>query len=289
MPGLFVSPFTFAGRELDLAQADYAVLGIPYDSSESFRTGSRFAPNAIREASRGMEDYDLLDSYDLLKIKLADYGDIDVSFGNYEETNRRIVASVKEILEHDALPISLGGEHTITHSVLSAYSGKPFVLIFDAHLDFRDEYIGEKFSHACVTRRITELVGTENVMVVGVRSSSKEELEDAGKMGLEFVDAEESRGREELLKTIVDKVKGKDVYLSVDMDVLDPAEARGVCNPEPGGLSYRDFVSSMRFIENANIVGFDLVEVAPQYDDFTSILAAKMILKVLSRIEKSRD
>ncbi|MFQ5815342.1 MAG: agmatinase [Candidatus Hydrothermarchaeaceae archaeon] len=288
MPGLFVSPFTFAGRELDLSEADYAVLGVPYDSSESYRTGSRFAPNAIREASRGMEDYDMLDGCDLLKIKLTDFGDINVSFGNYRETHRRIVASIKEILEHDAVPVSIGGEHTITHGVMSAYSKKPFALVFDAHLDLRREYIGEEFSHTCVTRRITELVGVENVMVVGVRSAMKEELEEARGMGLAFVDAERAKEKDVLLEAILKKARDRDVYLSVDMDVLDPAEARGVCNPEPGGLSYRDFVSSLGFIKNVNIVGFDLVEVAPLYDSYTPVLAAKLILKVLSRIEHNK-
>jgi len=288
MSGLFVSPFTFAGRELDLTDADYAVLGIPYDSSESYRTGSRFAPNAIREASREMEDYDMLEGYDLLNIKLADYGDIDVSFGNYEETRKRIVASIKDILENDAVPVSIGGEHTISHGVLRAYDEKPFVLIFDAHLDFRDDYIGEKFSHACTIRRITELVGPENVMVVGVRSAMKEELEDAKGMGVEFVDVEKAKEKGELLKSILKKAEGRDVYLSLDMDFLDPAEARGVCNPEPNGLFYKDFVSSLSFIEKVNVVGFDLVEVTPSYDSYTPILAAKMILKVLSRIQQSK-
>ncbi len=288
MSGLFVSPFTFAGRELDLTDADYAVLGVPYDSSESYRTGSRFAPNAIREASREMEDYDMLEGYDLLNIKLADYGDIDVSFGNYEETRKRIVASIKDILEHDAIPVSMGGEHTITHGVLSAYEKKPFVLVFDAHLDFRDDYIGEKFSHACTIRRITELVGPENVMVVGVRSAMKEELEDAKGLGVEFVDVEKAKEKGELLKSILKKAEGRDVYLSLDMDFLDPAEARGVCNPEPNGLFYKDFVSSLSFIEKVNVVGFDLVEVTPSYDSYTPILAAKMILKVLSRIQQSK-
>jgi agmatinase len=268
-----------------MKEADYVVLGVPYDSSESYRTGSRYAPNAIREASREIEDYDMLDGYDLLNLRLADFGDVNVSFGNYAETHKRIVASVKEILEQKAMPVSIGGEHTITLGTVSAYTQKPFVLFFDAHLDFRGDYLKEKYSHSCVTRRMAELVGIENVMVVGARSASKEELEDAKSMDLAYVDVEHVK--KNALAEIIKRAEGRSVYLSIDMDVFDPTEARGVCNPEPGGLFYEDFVSLLALTKKLNIVGFDLVEVAPLYDSYTPILAANVILKTLARIEQS--
>ncbi len=232
-----------------------------------------------------MEDYDMQGDFDYNRIKLADIGDVDVSFGNYKETQKRIVDSVKGVLEKDVIPVSIGGEHTITHGVINAFEKKPVILIFDAHLDFRDDYVGEKFSHACVTRRVTEILGPENVMVVGVRSAEKNELDDAKKMGVKFVDGETAKDNEILIDNILNELRGKDVYLSVDMDVIDPAEARGVCNPVPGGLSYTEFVSSLDFIDDVNIVGLDLVEVSPQYDSYTPVLAANLIMKVLSRIE----
>ncbi len=280
---MFSSPFTFGRRELKLSEAKYAFLGVPYDSSESYRAGSRFAPNAIRESSREIEDYDLLEDFDLLNIKLCDLGDVDVSFGNFSETLMRVKDCVREILKNKAIPVCVGGEHTISYCVLSAYEKKPFFLAFDAHLDFRREYLNEKFSHACAVRRIGELIGYENILVVGVRSADKEELKDAKKLGLKFIDFKSCDDK--LHEKIVKIVKGKEVYLSLDMDVFDPKEARGVCNPEPPGISYSQFVDCLGFLRHTKLVGFDLVEVAPPYDSYTQVLAAKLIFKVLLKNE----
>ena len=281
---MFSHPFNFARRETSLEEADYAFLGIPYDSSESYRVGSRFAPRAIREASMEMEDYDLLENKDLRDIKIADLGDVEVSFGNYPETMSRVVDTVSEILNKGAVPVCAGGEHTITHSVLSSYEEKPFAVIYDAHLDFRHDYLGEKFSHACVTRRVMELLGKENILVVGVRSASKGEAEDAAELGLTYIPYPECG--KNLSRKIKDRVRGKNVYLSLDMDVLDPAEAKGVGNPEPPGLSYRELLSSLEFLHETSLVGFDVTEVTPIYDSYTPVLAAKVIFKVLLKTEK---
>lgn len=275
---MFTSPFTFGRRETKLEDAKYAFIGVPYDGSESYRVGSRFAPMAIREASREIEDYDMLEERDLLEIKIADIGDVDVAFGNFDETHQRTASVVKEVLDRGVVPICVGGEHSITYSALSAYEEKPFVVIYDAHLDFRYDYLGEKFSHACVTRRIGELLGYENLLVVGVRSASKEELEDAAELGLKYVDFNSFREGFSI-------EKGRRLYLSVDMDVLDPKEAKGVGNPEPPGFTYTELVDSLGFLRKADLVGFDLTEVAPLYDSYTQVLAAKLIFKVLIRAE----
>lgn len=280
---MFSHPFTFARRETSLEDAEYAFLGIPYDSSESYRVGSRFAPRAIREASMEMEDYDLLEKADLREIKIADLGDVEVSYGNYLETRSRVMDAVGEILEKDAVPVCVGGEHTITHSVLSAYKEKPFVVVYDAHLDFRDDYLGEKYSHASVTRRLGELVGVDNLLVIGVRSASWEEAEAAEELGLTYIPYP---GGENLSRAIVDRAGEKRVYLSMDLDVLDPAVAMGVGNPEPPGLSYPDLISSLDFLYETPLAGFDLTEVTPIYDSYTPVLAAKIIFKVLLRAEK---
>jgi agmatinase len=276
---LFTSPFTFARRETKLEEAKYAFLGVPYDGSESYRVGSRFAPRAIREASREIEDYDMQENVNLLDIKIADLGDVDVAHGNFMQTHRRTAAVVKDILEKGVIPLCVGGEHTISYSALSAYDEKPLVIIYDAHLDFRDDYLGEKFSHACVTRRIGELLGYENILVVGVRSASRQELEDAERRGLRYLSCHEG------LDEIANAAKGRNLYLSIDMDVLDPKEARGVGNPEPPGFSYTELVESLEFLGEANLVGFDLTEVAPLYDSYTPVLAAKVIFKVLAKAE----
>jgi agmatinase len=281
---LFTSPFTFARRETKLEEAKYAFLGVPYDGSESYRVGSRFAPRAIREASREIEDYDMQTGVNLLDIKIADLGDIDVVHGNFMETHRRTASVVTDVLEKGVIPLCIGGEHTISYSPLSAYEETPLIIIYDAHLDFRDDYMGEKFSHACVTRRIGELCGYENIWVVGVRSAARGELEDAEKLGLRYLSFHRYHdGLDEIARAS----KGRNIYLSIDMDVLDPKEASGVGNPEPPGFSYTELVESMGFLCDANLVGFDLTEVAPPYDSYTPILAANIIFKVLVKAKKS--
>ncbi len=281
---MFYHPFTFARRELSPRDARYVFLGIPYDSSESYRVGSRFAPQAIREASAEIEDYDFLENADLQEIKIGDIGDLEVSFGNYRATRKRVVEVVDCILAQGSAPVCVGGEHTITHSVLSAYEEKPFVVVFDAHLDFRDQYQDERFSHACVVRRLAEMVGVERLLVVGVRSASKEETAAADSLGLDVIPYPPPSNN--LSAEILQRTRGKNVYLSIDMDVLDPAEARGVGNPEPMGMRYGELVSSLDFLLEADLVGFDLTEVTPLYDSYTSVLAAKTIFKVLLRAEK---
>ncbi len=279
---MYTIPQTFARRELPLKKAEYAVLGIPYDSSESYRTGSRFGPNAIREASRDLEDYDMEEAYDLLDLKICDLGDVEVSFGNFEETLKRATATIREILENRAIPVSIGGEHTITYFVAKALERDTRYVIYDAHLDYRKDYLDNRFSHASITRRLSEDIGPENILIIGARSASKEELEDAKKDGLAHITAKEFyENREAVHKRISKFTRGKKVYVSIDLDVVDPSEARGVCNPEPGGLFYRDILTSLDFLKNSKLLGLDINELAPAYDPYSQILAAKLIFKVL--------
>ncbi len=277
-------PQTFARREETLAEAKFAVLGIPFDSSESYRTGSRFGPNAIREASRDLEDYDLEDGSDLLNLSICDLGDLEVSFGNYLETEKRAVETITEIIGAGAVPVCLGGEHTITYFAAKALDKDIFYVVFDAHLDYRDDYLENRHSHASVTRRLAELVGAENILVVGVRSASKEELSEADKVGLKYIGAlDYYRNKAGAQKKIESLTAGRSVYLSIDLDAVDPAEARGVCNPEPGGIYYRDLVESLDFLKGCRLGGMDLSELAPAYDPYSQILAAKLIFKALAR------
>ncbi len=282
---MFTYPFNFARSETLLEDAKYAVLGIPYDASESYSGGSRYAPNEIRESSMEIEDYDMEEEFDLLNVDICDCGNIDISFGCFEETSRRIRESVKEIISKGVIPIGIGGEHTISYSILEAYEKKPFFLVFDAHLDFRDDYIGNRFSHACVTRRISEIVGCDNVLAVGVRSASREELDDAGELGLRYIKFKDIENIKDLSKMIDEMTNGRDVYLSIDMDAFDPKEASGVCNPVPPGFLYEDFVK-LDFFKNINLVGFDITEVTPVYDSYTPILAAMVIYKIIIKNEK---
>ncbi|MEE8358734.1 MAG: agmatinase [Candidatus Hydrothermarchaeales archaeon] len=279
---MYVAPTTFARRELEIEQADYAVLGIPYDSSQSYRVGSRLAPNAIREASRELEDYDFEEDKDLLELRICDLGNVEVSYGNFMETCSRVKDTLKDVLSKQVIPVSLGGEHTISYSVVRCLPKDTFYLSIDAHLDFRDEYLGEKFSHACVNRRVFEHLQADNVLVVGVRSASKEELNDANKMGLDYISYSDfEKDNNAVLRRIRDKIEGKDVYLSLDMDAIDPKEAPGVCNPEPSGFSYSDIVRISRLLRNTDLRGVDLTEVTPIYDNYTPVLASKILFKIL--------
>ena len=276
-------PQTFARRDVPLAKSDFAVLGIPFDSSESYRTGSRFGPSAIREASRDLEDYDMEEGFDLMGLKICDLGDLEVSFGNFDETNRRAIEAIDEILKNDAVPICIGGEHTITYFTAKAMKKNVAYVIYDAHLDYRADYLDNRFSHASITRRLSEEVGAENILLIGVRSGSKEELIDAKRDGLSFITSRDFyKDRKDAQKRISAFTKNRDVYLSIDLDAFDPSEVRGVCNPEPGGLYYRDVVESLSFLKGCKLAGFDVTELAPDYDSYSEILAAKLIFKVLA-------
>ncbi len=286
---LFTSPFTFARRELKLDEAEYAVFGVPFDSSESFRTGSREAPAAIREASREIEDYDLMEDFDLLSLKIADIGDIEVSFGNVEETRKRVRETVRDILKSGAKPVLLGGEHTVSAFALEGFEDKPFFLSFDAHLDFRDEYLENRYSHACTLRRASEIVGPENVLALGIRSACREELDAAEEQGIKFIPFSECYDIESLVTRLSKELRGKRVYLSIDMDFFDPKDARGVCNPEPPGIFFFDFLLMLAFLGEIELAGLDVTEVAPRYDAYTPVLAAKVILKVLAKYHKLKE
>jgi agmatinase len=286
VPGLYTSSFTFGSRDTDLRDARYAICGVPFDSSETYRTGSRFAPTAIREASREIEAYDLLEDFDLREIQVADYGDVIVSHGDSKETMKRTAETVKEILGAGAVPCLIGGEHTISYFALHGFDKKPFYLVFDAHLDFHDEYINNKLSHACNNRRAIDLLGVENVLVVGVRSGGKEEVKDARKLGLNYIDYNDCKDIDALKIKILDAIKGKEVYISIDMDVLDPKEAPGVCNPEPLGFTFEEMVEILDVLKDIRLAGFDITEVAPIYDNHTPVVAAKLIYKVLVKCSK---
>ncbi|MFQ5800850.1 MAG: agmatinase [Candidatus Hydrothermarchaeales archaeon] len=276
-------PQTFARRELSLDEAEFAVLGIPYDSSESYRTGSRFGPSAIREASRDLEDYDMEEDFDLLGLKICDLGDVEVSFGNFDETCKRATETISEILKHGVAPVCLGGEHILTYFSATALEKNTFFVIYDAHLDYREDYLENRFSHASVTRRIAEEVGPENILVIGVRSVSKEELKDAKKDGLEFITTLEFyKDKKGTFKRISDLTTSRRVYLSIDLDVIDPAEASGVCNPDPGGIYYKDIIESFSFLKGCKLEGLDICELAPAYDSYSQILAAKLVYKALA-------
>lgn len=284
----YISPLTFGRRETSFEDAKYVLLGVPYDSSETYRTGSRFAPGAIREASREIEDYDVQEDFNLSDISIHDAGDVEVSFGDAKETRKRVRNTVRIILDEGKVPVLIGGEHTITPFAIEAFDEKPFFVVFDAHLDFRDDYINNKWSHACIARRVGEMVGFENCLSIGARSIPEEEVGHARDLGFNYLDFNSCGDIDEVLETLRKHTKGKKVYLSIDADALDPKEMRGVGNPEPPGFSYTDMLTMLDFLEDCNLVGFDINEIIPMYDSYSPVLGAKLIFKALMRAERGK-
>jgi len=261
----------FACSNSELADAEFVIFGIPYDATQSFKPGSRFAPNAIREASWNLEDFSLFSKSPLYKARVCDAGNINTD-GSFND----IVDRVSEFMKRfSGVPIALGGEHSISYAIARNIKKACFV-VFDAHFDLRDSLDGNPYSHACTSRRIYEL--GHDLVLIGVRSCCEEELQFAEENGIQIYSAFD------ILKKGIDilEINADRIYLSVDMDVFDPAFAPGVSTPEPFGLKPLDllfFIS--RFVERT--VGIDVVEVVPDSEKITQILAAKIVMEFLAR------
>ena len=292
---LFVSQSNvFSGFQKPFEEADYVVLGVPFDVTSTYRTGARFGPNAIRTASLNIETYSFRSGVDVEDLRIHDLGDLHVSTDT-EQTLDRLARVVGEILEAGKMPVVIGGEHTTTMGVLEGLGNRLMqtaVVSFDAHLDLRDEFMGLRLSHTTFMRRVNEQLRPAKIVEVGTRAVCKEELEYAKKAGIEFITAQQIRreGMEETAEALRRKLAGvKSVYLSVDMDVLDPAYAPAVQNPEPEGLEPQVLLDVLCGVCDGRVVGFDVVEVAPNYDQGVSaIQTAKVVFEALCNIEKSR-
>jgi agmatinase len=295
-PELFVSQSNiFSGYQKPFEKADYVILGVPFDVTSTYRTGARFAPNAIRQASLNIETYSFRTGVDVEDLKLHDLGDLHISTDT-RKTLERIELVIKDVLEAGKTPVTIGGEHTITLGIargLGDKASKTAAVSFDAHLDLRDEFMGLKLSHATFIRRINEDANPARIIEVGTRAICKEELAYAKKARIEFLTAQQIRkeGSEQIAERLKEKlVKCESVYLSIDMDVLDPAYAPAAQNPEPEGLEPRTLLDILCSVCDKRVVGFDVVEVAPNYDQgISAILAAKVIFEVLCHLEKSRE
>lgn len=293
---LFVSQSNvFSGFQKPFDKADYIILGVPFDVTSTYRTGARFGPNAIRQASLNIETYSFHTDIDVEELQLHDSGDLHVSTDT-EKTLERLELVIKDILETGKTPVTIGGEHTITLGVMKGLgnkTSKTALVSFDAHLDLRDEFMGLKLSHTTFMRRLNEEVKPAKILEVGTRAVCKEELDYAEKAGIEFFTAQQIRteGTERIAKKLREKLaRYKNVYLSVDMDILDPAYAPAVQNPEPEGLKTHTLLDILRNICDNRVIGFDVVEVAPHYDHGTSaIQAAKTIFEILCYLEKTKE
>ncbi len=268
----------FMGSSDNYMEADIIIVGAPMDYTSSFRPGSRYGPQKIREVSIGIEEYNILLDRSLEDVKYYDAGDIELPFANVKKSLEMIGDTCKNLINDNKFPLFIGGEHLISlpliKEVYKKYGDDLIVLHFDAHADLRESYLGEDLSHATVIRRISDFVKTENIFQFGIRSGTKEEIEYARLNTNVFLfDSLEP------FKKIINRIIDKPVYITLDIDILDPAYANGTGTPEPGGCTSKEILEIIYESRRLNIVGFDIVEVNPIYDasERTSLLAAKII------------
>jgi len=289
---LHTSPsIAFSGYYKPLEEADFVVIGAPYDGTSTFRAGSRFGPQAIREASMNIETYSVRSGLDVEDLKICDVGDLHIA-ENITKTLERLTLVVNDVVAAKKIPVVIGGEHTLTMGSVKALGKNTAILDFDAHMDLRDEYVGSRLSHTTFMRRLAEEIGPKKIVQVGVRAICKEDLKFVEETELRYITAHEirQRGSRKVAQAIEDFLSSyKHVYLTVDADVLDPAYAPAVGNPEPDGISTIMLLDVLQDVCDRRIVGFDLVEVAPHYDTgATAIQAAKIIFEIMCFISKDK-
>lgn len=272
--------------ETSFEAAKFIVIPIPYDSTASYRPGSRNGPQSILLASRNLELFDLKSKSEPYQKGIYTLSEVEPTRGNVHETLATITATTKKVLDANKIPILLGGEHTITIGSTNAFSNDVIVLDLDAHSDLRDSYLGDKYCHASVIRRIVDQ--GKQVIEVGVRSMCREEFEFIQQTAFPIYGIETLRqqGLPHIMRELNKQIMGKKVYLSIDVDVFDPSEAPGVSTPEPGGLNYFEVEELIQNIcQSSQIVGCDLVEVTPiPGNNITEFLAAKILYKTLGHI-----
>jgi len=282
---------SFSGFSTPLNKARYVLVGVPFDHTSTFRAGSRFAPRAIREASFNIETFSLRTGVDIEDVPIHDAGDLHV-LDDASETLKRLSGVTADIVSSGKMPVIIGGEHTISLGVVRSLPKSVGVISLDAHGDLRDEYSGAKISHATVLRRISEIVGTDGVFLCGVRALCKEEVEFIGKHKIQHATPWEIRdlGTAKMAQQIAEFAgKFTHIYLTIDTDVLDPAFAPAVANPEFDGITPEELIQIATAVARERMIGFDLVEVCPNYDTgATAVAAARIIFEVIAQAEKAR-
>jgi agmatinase len=259
----------------------------------SGRPGARFGPDALRSATLGVEDYSPYLDRDISEIKLFDSGDLEIPFGDTDKALGCIRTHSLKLLPYHGRLISLGGEHLVSWPVIEAlyqqYGDKLFVIQFDAHADMRTEYLGVTLSHATIMNLITGLIGINNTAVIGIRSGTKEEWKFLRSHPHYFYGLS-SRVLNSFAEFARAELSAKYVYITLDLDVFDPSIFPGTGTPEPGGISFRDFIDIITILDGFDIVGADIVELAPDYDHsgISSALAATVLRELLLIIGKKQ-
>lgn len=274
----------FIGCEAEYREADVVLFGVPFDGTTSFRPGTRFGPSAIRSESFGLETYSPYCDRDLADCCVFDGGDLELPFGNPGRMLELTRDYTARVLADGKLPVMLGGEHLVTlgavRAVLEHYPDL-HIIHFDAHTDLRADYLGEELSHATVMRQIWKLVGDGRIHQFGIRSGEREEFAFAA----EHTDLHrfDLSGFEALLPVLA----GKPGYFSLDLDVLDPSVFCGTGTPEPGGVSFQALLEAVLRLHRLNIVGCDVNELSPHYDQSgaSTAVACKLVRELLLQLK----
>jgi len=268
----------FADAESSYEDAYFVIVGVPFDKTTTFRSGTRFAPTTVREATQNFEKENFEHGTTFDDIPVHDAGDL-YEEGSVDEMVGSVYEEAKRIVDAKKFPLFIGGEHSITPPVVKAF-GEISVITIDAHLDFKDEYQGLRNSHACAHRRIADHVGEGNAFAFGIRSISSDEEVSKALYADAFRIHEE--GASKVFDEMLSKLKRTPIYLSLDIDGIDPAYAPGTGTPEPFGLTPWDVRYAINRIAD-RLVGFDVVEICPPYDNGnTSVLGARMMREVMA-------
>ena len=278
---MLTGPFldrNWMGQNPDYASSDIIMLGMTFDGTVSYRPGSRFAPEQIRLASWGLEEYSPYFDKHLEDCNFHDAGDLEFPLGNTKKSLGVIRQNVEEIYKDGKRVFGIGGEHLVTLpeiQAISKYVDNLAIVHFDAHTDLREEYLGEPLSHSAVIRHSAEIIGFENLKQIGIRSGMKEEFELMKKYNTLIHEHKE-----------LDVFKDKNIFITVDLDVLDTSIMPGTGTPEVGGLDFNQLVGWFKYLSQFNIIGADVVELAPDYDasGASTAVATKVIRELLMAV-----
>ena len=259
--------------------SEWVMIGLPYDGTCSNKPGTRFAPQAMRTASWGLEEYSPVVDKDFNDVKFFDAGDLEFPLGNRDLSLKMIEDNVRAILKDGKKSFGIGGEHLVTLPQIKAYKEKYpelVVIHFDAHCDLREDYLGEKLSHACVIRRVVEVIGKENLYQIGIRSGEINEFRWMKENNTLITDMNKS-------KEIFAALKDKPVFITLDIDVLDVSVMPGTGTQEAGGMSFNELTKWLLLLRGNNVVGMDLLELSPDYDmsGASTAVAAKLAREML--------
>lgn len=269
-------------------ESDVIIFGIPYDGTTSYRPGTRFGPSAIREEIDGIETYSPYLDRDLSDYKICDLGDMPLFFGDTEKALENIRFETKRILEDGKKTVVIGGEHLITLPLVESYIEKYpdlHVIQFDAHADLRDDFIGEKLSHATVMRRVYEVLLDGDLWQFGIRSGTRDEFKFADEYT--HINRFDLRG----IKQAAYKIGTAPVYITLDIDVLDPSIMPGTGTPEAGGITFVELMEGIKALSGLNIVGADITELSPHYDlsGVSTSVACKALRELLLVLSQGEE